>query len=75
NKFNVQSVGKIGDKFNPEFHQAITVQESNEHEPDSVMLVMQKGYVMNDRLIRPAMVMVSKAPAGKPDSPSIDVQA
>ena len=74
-KFNVLAVGNVGDKFNPEFHQAMTMQESNEHEPDSVMLVMQKGYVMNERLIRPAMVMVSKAPADKPDSPSIDVQA
>lgn len=74
-KFNVQPVGNVGDKFNPDFHQAITVQESNEHEPDSVMVVMQKGYVMNERLIRPAMVMVSKAPADKPDSSSIDVQA
>ncbi len=74
-KFNVQAVGKIGDKFNPEFHQAMTMQESNEHDPDTVMMVMQKGYVMNERLIRPAMVMVSKAPADKPDSPSIDVQA
>ncbi|MDH3355749.1 MAG: nucleotide exchange factor GrpE, partial [Chromatiales bacterium] len=43
-KFNVQAVGNVGDKFNPEFHQAMTMQESNEHEPDSVMLVMQKGY-------------------------------
>lgn len=74
-KFNVQPVGNVGDKFNPDFHQAITMQESNEHEPDSVMVVMQKGYVMNERLIRPAMVMVSKAPADKPDSSSIDVQA
>jgi len=74
-KFNVQVVGTVGEKFNPEFHQAMTMQESNEHDPDSVMLVMQKGYMMNERLIRPAMVMVSKAPADKPDSPSIDVQA
>lgn len=74
-KFNVQPVGSVGDKFNPDFHQAITMQESNEHEPDSIMVVMQKGYVMNERLIRPAMVMVSKAPADKPDSSSIDVQA
>jgi molecular chaperone GrpE len=74
-KFNVQAVGNVGDKFSPEFHQAITVQESNDFEPNSLMLVMQKGYVMNERLIRPAMVVVSKAPADKPDSPSIDVQA
>ncbi|HEA26364.1 MAG TPA: nucleotide exchange factor GrpE [Ectothiorhodospiraceae bacterium] len=74
-RFNVQAVGKIGDKFNPEFHQAMTMQESNEHDPDTVMMVMQKGYVMNGRLIRPAMVMVSKAPADKPDSSSIDLKA
>ncbi len=74
-KFNVQAVGNVGDKFNPEFHQAMTMQESNEHAPDTVMMVMQKGYVMNERLIRPAMVMVSKAPTDKPDSPSIDLEA
>lgn len=74
-KFNVQAVGNIGDKFNPEFHQAMTMQESDEHDPDTVMMVMQKGYVMNERLIRPAMVMVSKAPLDRPDSPSIDVKA
>ncbi len=74
-KFNVQAVGNIGDRFNPEFHQAMTMQESDEHAPDTVMLVMQKGYVMNERLIRPAMVMVSKGSADKPDSPSIDLKA
>ncbi len=72
-KFNVQVVGEVGEKFNPEFHQAMTMQESDEHEPESIMLVMQKGYVMNDRLIRPAMVMVSKAPTDGPDSPSTDL--
>jgi len=74
-KFNVHAVGQVGDKFNPEFHQAMTMQETDEYPPDTVMMVMQKGYMMNDRLIRPAMVMVSRAPADKPDSASIDLKA
>ena len=62
-KFNVVEVHPQDDKFNPEHHQAMSMQESAEHEPNTVMAVMQKGYLLNDRLVRPAMVMVSKAPA------------
>lgn len=49
-----------GEKFNPEHHQAMTMQEHDEAEPNTVLAVMQKGYLLNDRLIRPAMVVVSK---------------
>jgi len=62
-KFNVVEVHPQDDKFNPEHHQAMAMQESAEHEPNTVMAVMQKGYLLNDRLVRPAMVMVSKSPA------------
>lgn len=62
-KFNVVEVHPQDDKFNPEHHQAMSMQESAEHEPNTVIGVMQKGYLLNDRLVRPAMVMVSKAPA------------
>jgi len=61
-KFNVVEVNPEGEKFNPDHHQAMSIQPSAELEPNTVMAVMQKGYLLNDRLVRPAMVMVSKAP-------------
>jgi len=60
-KFNVVEVNPMGEKFNAEHHQAMAMQPSDEHEPNTVIGVMQKGYLLNDRLVRPAMVMVSKA--------------
>lgn len=60
-KFGVTVLDPQGETFNPEFHQAMSMQETPDIEPNTVMAVMQKGYVLNDRLIRPAMVMVSKA--------------
>lgn len=60
-KFNVVELDPQGEKFNPDHHQAMSIQPSAEHEPNTVMAVMQKGYLLNDRLVRPAMVMVSKA--------------
>ncbi len=59
-KFNVVELNPEGEKFNPEHHQAMSMQPSAEHEPNTVIAVMQKGYLLNDRLVRPAMVMVSK---------------
>jgi molecular chaperone GrpE len=57
----IEEIHPVGEKFNPEHHQAMSQQESNEHEPNTVLSVMQKGYLLNDRLVRPAMVVVSKA--------------
>lgn len=62
-KFGIKEVNPEGEAFNPEWHQAMTMQESAEHEPNTVMAVMQKGYLLNERLLRPAMVVVSKQPA------------
>jgi molecular chaperone GrpE len=62
-KFGIQQVNPEREKFNPELHQAMTLQESDELEPNTVITVMQKGYTLNDRLLRPALVTVSKAPA------------
>lgn len=62
-KFGVEQVGEVNVPFNPEVHQAMTMMESDQHEPNQVMMVMQKGYTLNGRLIRPAMVSVSKAKA------------
>jgi molecular chaperone GrpE len=53
-------VDPIEQKFDPEFHQAMSMQPSDEVEPNTVIAVMQKGYTLNNRLVRPAMVMVSK---------------
>lgn len=62
-KFGLKVINPHGEAFNPEFHQAMSIQESEEHAPNHVMLVMQKGYELNGRVVRPAMVMVSKAAA------------
>ncbi|QCZ93964.1 nucleotide exchange factor GrpE [Salinimonas iocasae] len=61
-KFGVKSIDPQGEAFNPELHQAMSMQESADHEPNTVMAVMQKGYELNGRLLRPAMVMVARAP-------------
>ncbi|MCG7586209.1 nucleotide exchange factor GrpE [Photobacterium sp. OFAV2-7] len=67
-KFGLKQINPMGEAFNPEFHQAMSIQESAEHEPNTVILVMQKGYELNGRVVRPAMVMVSKAAAGNVDT-------
>lgn len=69
-KFNVVQLDPVGEPFDPQFHQAMSMVENPDVEPNTVTLVMQKGYVLNERLLRPAMVMVSKAVA-----PSIDEKA
>ncbi|MDH5612183.1 MAG: nucleotide exchange factor GrpE [Gammaproteobacteria bacterium] len=60
-KFNIKMIDPVNEPFNPELHQAMTAQPTDEFEPNTVIAVMQKGYLLNDRLVRPAMVMVSKA--------------
>ncbi|WP_194437902.1 nucleotide exchange factor GrpE [Vibrio fluminensis] len=59
-KFGLKEINPEGEAFNPEFHQAMSIQESADHESNTVMFVMQKGYELNGRVIRPAMVMVAK---------------
>lgn len=59
-KFGVEAVGQVGDAFNPELHQAMAMQPSEEHENNTILAVMQKGYTLSGRLLRPAMVMVVK---------------
>ena len=62
-KFGIVEINPVGEAFNPEQHQAMTMQESSEAKPNSVLTVMQKGYSLNERVIRPALVVVAKAPA------------
>ncbi len=59
-KFNIRVIDPQGEKFDPHLHQAISTVESDVA-PNTVVQVMQKGYVLNDRVIRPALVIVSKA--------------
>ncbi len=65
-KHGIQAIEPQGERFNPEFHQAMTVQESKDSAPGTVLSVVQKGYSLNDRLLRPAMVIVAKAPEDRP---------
>jgi len=60
-KSGVKVVDPIGEPFDPGFHEAITMMVNPEMEPGSVMDVVQKGYVLNDRLVRAAKVVVAKA--------------
>lgn len=61
-KYGVNQIDPLGQPFNPELHQAMSIQPSADVAPNSVTFVMQKGYELNGRLLRPAMVGVSKAP-------------
>ncbi len=60
-KFNIEILDPVGQPFNPEHHQAMSMQPSTEFAPNTVSNVFQKGYLLNGRLIRPATVMVAKA--------------
>ncbi|MBA6292317.1 nucleotide exchange factor GrpE [Colwellia sp. MB3u-70] len=68
-KFAIKAIDPQDQPFNPELHQAMSMQEVEGVAPNTVIAVMQKGYELNGRLIRPAMVMVSKA------KPSVDTTA
>lgn len=59
-KFNIEAVDPLGEPFDPQLHQAMSIQENADAEPNTVIAVMQKGYTLHGRVIRPAMVMVSK---------------
>ncbi|MNN74589.1 heat shock protein GrpE [compost metagenome] len=62
-KFGLVALDPLNQPFDPNAHQAISMIENAELAPNTVIAVMQKGYELNGRVIRPAMVMVSKAPA------------
>ena len=61
-KSAITEVNPENEPFNPDFHQAMSMQERDDVPPNTVVTVVQKGYLLNGRLIRPAMVIVSKAP-------------
>jgi molecular chaperone GrpE len=60
-RFSVQAIDPLGLRFNPEQHQAMAMQPTAEAEPNTVVKVFQKGYSLNDRLLRPAMVVIAQA--------------
>jgi len=60
-KFGVKQVESMGKPFDPNFHQAVMQQENDEHPHNTVINELQKGYIINERLLRPAMVVVSMA--------------
>jgi molecular chaperone GrpE len=62
-KFGITLIDPKGEKFDPNRHQAISTVESAETPPNHVVTVVQKGYLLKDRVLRPAMVVVSKGPA------------
>jgi molecular chaperone GrpE len=68
-RFGIVEVDPLGEPFDPEFHEAMTMQPSAEAEPGSVLTVIQKGYTLNGRLLRPARVIVAaELPAKSTDS-------
>ena len=73
-KFSIEEINPAGRKFDPDEHEAMAMQPSAEHEPNTVIHVVQKGYRLSDRLLRPAMVIVSR-PADQQQGGHIDEQA
>ena len=61
-RFGIKEVDPLGEPFDPELHEAISMQPSDQAEPGSVLMVAQKGYSLNGRLLRPAMVVVAAEP-------------
>lgn len=63
--FGVKAVVAVGALFDPNLHQAMGQVETSEHPPNTVVTEFQKGYYLNDRLLRPALVMIAKSPAAE----------
>lgn len=70
-KFNVEQMDPMGEPFDPQVHEAMSMVPSPGVEPNTVVGVMQKGYLLNGRVVRPAMVMISKAG----EAPIVDEKA
>jgi len=70
-KFNVEQINPVGAPFDPQHHEDMSMVPAPDAEPNSVVAVVQKGYLLNGRVVRPAMVVVAKAE----DAPKIDEQA
>lgn len=72
-KHHVSPIQSLGEPFDPAFHQAMCQEESTDQPPNTVVKEFQKGYMLHDRLLRPAMVVVSKAAQnGQPNDKTVD---
>ena len=60
-RMQIRKLDPVGQRFNPDFHQAMTLREEHGVEPGTVVQVLQSGYLLNERLLRPALVIVAKA--------------
>ena len=60
-KFSLKSIDPLGEKFDPHRHQAISQVDAPDKEPNTVVTVLQKGYLLHDRVLRPALVVVSRS--------------
>ncbi len=69
-RFGITEIDPVGEPFDPERHEAINMQPTADAEPGSVLSVVQKGYSLNGRLLRPAMVVVAAEPSGESPSDS-----
>lgn len=65
-KFGIEVLDPTGEAFNPQFHEAMSMQETADAKPNEVIMVMQKGFMLQDRVLRPARVIVAKAPSKAP---------
>ena len=57
---NVEEIDPLGDKFDPNFHEALSIKEDKSMQPEEILEVVQKGYKIQERVIRPALVIVNK---------------
>jgi molecular chaperone GrpE len=62
--FGVKPINALGEDFDPNLHQAMGQVETTDQAPNTVISEFQKGYLLNDRLLRPSLVMVARAPNG-----------
>ncbi len=72
-RYGIEAIDPDGQVFNPGLHQAVLMQESSEQPANTVLSVLQKGYTLKDRLLRPAIVIVAKAPARPADPEHQDI--
>lgn len=74
-KFGITLINPLGETFNPAHHEALTMQPSDEYKPNTVMQVVQKGFLLHERVLRPARVIVSKAVDPSSKTPNVDEKA
>ena len=72
-EMGVQPIASVGEVFDPHFHEAVATEESDDVEPNRVSAELLRGYRIGDRVIRPSMVKVTKAPAPTPTSPDDEI--